>query len=929
MNRSEPKKQTTLEDSLNLPGRKNELRQLVKALTLCGTGQGKAVLVSGDEGIGKTALMEAFLIHAEQQHHCQSILMVCTPDMTAPRFFGMFVSQLLTLADQTLQTLLAQINPLLEELSICWTKSDLIRLLAMIRFHDTYAQGVSRNSIEEALNQVISTRLSFFKKMQGRHTEQVRLVAGLLDDPWVLLSASLLNPLNTECQRAIALAEKTASLHFNVNTLGAYNVLPTQSPPMLEQNSVAVSYTVKSFHPTHQHETPSTQDLSRREIVVDSDPEPLLEAVSIEEMGEMLSQLLTFVSRCLRGNTSTLIWAIENWDALESADTTALSDMKELLNLVLKKTVEQRDCPLMVLLLCRSAGESYLLGGPLYAALRVKVLVPPLSPSVEQKWIAEQLKPLPCPVDHAVIETMMSQSKGNPAWMVTLQSFLKGEFSEADIKLLDLETYQTRVVATDPKELVGLLYTRLQLMFTGQESRFSKAMPLLLSLNGQAHGFTLEEASTKLFQIGDRGFTQRLLEGLIRHHFVKSDRRSYHFFRPFFLRTLQEKTQVLPLDLPQPDKVSSLKKVLPFSVKSGELTPQKTHELLSMASALEETDLIDHIESTILETLYDDETPLPVKRSLLSSVELLSPLSRIETSLFLLQTADAEIRQRACSLLQTVPRSAMTRETVTRLCHEMVPVLNDPSPGVQQEAYLFFSKTVLPHDEDFCFQILLEGLRSKPPAIKKICLSALSQFQTHEAELLPLYTELFHNAESIELQQAALKGLGHLQTEARSEILSDFLEKRPQNSLWAEVLLMLLSFDPQRALPSVQQALVQIDNPDFILPLIRQLGIQPGQLAVPLLVNFLEGQARTMAPEMRWMTLRSIGKLASSEEVLQVLENQKVYCAKDSILQQTLKSAIRQVKTRLEIMQAMSLHRMEQALNVTEAPLECSMLSVG
>ena len=51
-------------ENVRLQGRKTELRQLLKILNLSKNGQAKAVLVTGDAGIGKSALLGAFAAHA-------------------------------------------------------------------------------------------------------------------------------------------------------------------------------------------------------------------------------------------------------------------------------------------------------------------------------------------------------------------------------------------------------------------------------------------------------------------------------------------------------------------------------------------------------------------------------------------------------------------------------------------------------------------------------------------------------------------------------------------------------------------------------------------------------------------------------------------------------------------------------------------------
>jgi len=322
--------EAALIDQVSLPGRKAELRQLLKALNLCCSGQGKAVLVSGDEGMGKSSLVEAFLELAPQ-YHAQAFTVACTPKTTAQSLFVSIVQALLGQAGQVVQEALERINTHLTPLELRWTQADLLKMISLLGLQSAVSH---RDGLpQEILLEAILRNLSFTKRMNPQARQQLLPAVNELLSPQLTLAVSLMNPINAEVQSALDAVQQITGQARQI--------------PLLT---------------TLQEEQPS-DEIAPPEAV--SKPLP-----------ELLSNLLNFINQGLQSQSACLVLVIDAWENLALMDIELAQEVKHFLNEVLRQTVEVRNTRLMILVESRTGQESYTLGGSLYQALRVKVLLP-------------------------------------------------------------------------------------------------------------------------------------------------------------------------------------------------------------------------------------------------------------------------------------------------------------------------------------------------------------------------------------------------------------------------------------------------------------------------------------------------------------------------------------------------------------------------
>lgn len=872
----EPKTEAALLEQVNLAGRKTELRQFLKTVTLAKTGQGKAILIAGNEGSGKTALLRAVLDLAEQHQGCATVRLTCPAQLTPQGLFSLIVNALLRQAREQLQSALDAANELLQPLGLHWTTADLVHLVAMLRLQDSVANRQS--AAMEHLSQSVYGALSFFKRFDGSVKAQIESLSAILSDPWLVLSASLVNPVNPQVQRAMALLE--TPLYAAAEP--SLKLLPGGSDTAnVEKSHLMVPQAVETTEPP-----------------------------TLTELQTALSELLVFVNNGLRQQQSALIIAIDQWERVANGASSLRQDLCEFLREVIRQTVELRDFRMLFVLACQGEYESDVLGGGLYTALKTKYLMPSLSPAVARRWLKDRLKEDARQWDEAVLDAVLSLCRGNPAWLILAYDILSRDARlGARDNVLDWETYQERYAVSHPREWLDMLYTRLMLQFVGEEERLLAMLQRWLLSFGDNDAFTKQQALQEL-SAGDASFADNVFTALQQLYILvpaqdasshSHSPETFRFFGPFLLPFLKQKALPMQEAISTPDKVAFVRKVLPVSIQSGELTRQKTQEFLALAASLGDAELSGYIEQTVLDALYDSTLPTALRVGLLQSVPLFAAASAVRALLGMLSQADPVLREQALMLLAHFAGRSGLPVSGQELADAVLPLVSDPMPEIRRQAVGVLA--LLPQKPQSVMSALLSAAREGEPAVRLAALEGLTRQGVQHPELASLYSDLLVRVgpDDLPLFRVALNGLSRFEPDQAVQRLQDILRTRAKDALWSEALLMLMQLRFADALawiePFLQSAEVDIDLKRQIL---KRLGARYHSQAEALLGRVLK-QADTaqLLPELRWVAIRSLGWIGQTQESFAALECQRPACQSDEILLQALESALRQVQTRL------------------------------
>jgi len=845
--------EASLIEQTSLPGRKAELRQLLKALNLCCSGQGKAVLVTGDEGIGKSALIDAFLELAPQ-YHAQSFRVTCTPKTTAPLFFVSIVQALLGQAGQVVQQALDRINTHLAPLEFRWTQADLLKMISLVGLQSavSHRDGLSQEIVLEA----ILRNMSFTKRMNPQVRQQLLPAVTELLSPRLTLAMSLMNPINAEVQHALDAVQQIT---------GQSRSIPLLTTSLYEQ-------------------TPE-EDTSPLETV--STPLP-----------DLLSNLLNFINQGMQNRSACMVLVIEAWENLARMDTEETQAVKHFLNEVLRQTVEQRNTRLMILVENRTGQDSYTLGGSLYQALRVKVLVPPLSAAVESQRLKAFLSQQKLAFEEPVITDIIKLCQGNPTWLTLMMHRI-----QPDNQLLSWESYQERYAVKTPEDMVEFLFTRLQLAFVRRETEFLHVLEALVTRYVD-QPFFLQDVLTGLS--GKMSVTSETVSDVITalkaQHFLVSTPKSgqYHFFTPFLRDFLVRKFRPKAQPLPTPDKVASLKKILPMAIESGELTLEKIHEIFSMTQAMSDESLLTFVEETLIESARDPNMNMAQKLVLLESLGMLATPDALMALLEMLSSHHPKLVEQGLTVLVPFVSRPQTGPLQQAMEQTLIDLLSQEDVAIKASTLKLLIQAPL-HMEAL-LPYLVELMQDQNPELAQFALAAVIQKRIQTPEVFEALERTLQSAPEPAIFNWILKGLERFDTHEVVPVLSRFLETQSQSAVWVQALLFLANLDLDAAMPWLSEILMrEKGDADQKLMLLKRLGIRPHPLREKLLIEFL---SQPLTQDLRWMAIKSLGAIGQGQQALSVLQAQAQYCRSDEIVHKTLENATRQISERLMLMSA-------------------------
>jgi len=201
-----PSREIYLLENVAIQGRKTELRQLLKLLNLAKTGQPKAALITGDAGIGKTALLDAFVNLVREGVYCRILNLGSASFDSVEALYVAIIEGLQAEANDILDEALVTVNGITQELDLHWERQDLIRAIALVKLQESI--GGKKAVSQEQLMKAIRSQVPAVKKLKLSVNDSIEKLVDLIVNPWVMVATSLLNPMGQPLQEAIQLAEK-------------------------------------------------------------------------------------------------------------------------------------------------------------------------------------------------------------------------------------------------------------------------------------------------------------------------------------------------------------------------------------------------------------------------------------------------------------------------------------------------------------------------------------------------------------------------------------------------------------------------------------------------------------------------------------------------------------------------------------------------
>jgi len=995
-----PSREIYLLENVPIQGRKTELRQLLKLLNLAKTGQPKAALITGDSGIGKTALLDTFTQLVTEGVYCR-VLNLGKMTMPSPEVvYVNFIDKLQAEANSILDDALVAVNEITSELDLRWERHDLARAIALVKLQESIGgkEAVSQEQLVKAIRSQVPT----VKKLKFSVNESIQKLVDLIVNPWVMIATSLLTPMSPALQEAIQLADtlrkndfilpqeqKLANL-LNQNEYGTAPAPIIEAPPIVRQ--------VDQGRSSSQEPLPPVNDVDFEEILrpvpvkklpLLVDPElnmifdeanrnaeghhllvgseqtsyqppaviPAQEVVSntidVSSSGSsygvvrldaparpikdpLIRHLMTvfnFINSAINQMDSGLLIVLDEWDRIQH--TPRENDLKEFFSEMVLQITEQKNYHFMIVMTARTEGESYTLGGTLYNHFRTKLLLDVLHESACRKLTRNLFKDSGVDLDEEIHHRLFRLSRGNPFWHLKMATYMQERVESNRVRQVDQEFFD-KLGIDHLRTLFELSFTRLKLTFLNDEESLYKIIAALLK-HFEERPFSANQAIREIS--ASQGFTDgyvfEVLRALFRHDFIRLVGTSpseqamlqrlvdangdgsrprdpfYVIQSRFILEFLEEKTRMIQTDISTDEKIMFLKKIIPLSVKSGDLDREKTMEVLSLGDAIGNAEIVNFLEEVFVEALKDPKAVVRV--TALNNIALLDTPGAREAMFNAIKDSDSMVREYAARNMALLAEKSHDPNLANYVIELMLEVIDDESEAVRTQIYSTLTKYRTHRD---LTSVFIKGASDACDGVRLTSIRNLSELEIQTPYVFNCLLDAMNDPLN-EIRRYACLGLQRYPSSEAIDIIVKVLQSDKDISIRSLAADSLSNMEDNKAFVALVNALRQESSEDVKLAVVRALGKRRGWQTEAVLQEALQGADYEKMPVFTWACIRSLGQVAGTERSRGILLELKRKIS-NSIIVSALDMSVKRINERIEELRQME-RQLEEATPITVA----------
>ncbi len=946
--------EATLLDDLPLVDRKKDIRQLIRLLNMAKSGQAKSVLICGDEGIGKTALMDSFCELIRKSMYCRILDLRSVRLESAEGFYVSMIEAFQAEASGILDEALEVINEINAELGIQWERQDLLRSIALVKLQESI--GGKDALSQERLAKAIKSSIPTVKKLKfSTVNDNIERIVNILVNPWLLVAANLTSPLLPELAEALKLARqlkkesqepgwsptqgKKVELAANGNGSSAsrpdpdhgltIDVTPEASPENQKEKSQkglsAIDFgldILSKSDPALINDVETLNDLEEKAsgegLMSNTNLERVIPRRFDQPMDGMiyyLNAVFSFVDQAIGSLESGLFLVIDNWEQVASLPESQAIELKTFMANFLKEVVDRKNSHLMVALSCRSASQSEALGGPLYSLFRNKLLLTGINERARQKFFLTSFREAGIQVDESVLHAVFQLTRGNPFWLLKAQHFLMERVESNQITNLTLDFYQ-KLGLENLNDLLESSFTRIELAYLNEEESLYKVVAALLKYFG-LDPFNVQEAVTELSasQKTSELFIAEVLRRLYVHDFLKEveteGKAEAPAIGPFYQIQsrpvacyLKEKTRAIQSDISTEEKIAYLRKIIPLSVQSGELDREKTQEVIALSTAIGNDTMIPFLQETFLDYLKDENPAVRV--TALNNLAMIDSEKSVTAILDAMQDDDVTVREYAARNLSVLSKKNKSTRFHDEITSALIQAIDDESESVRVQVYTTLARYKWNRDLSAVF---IKGLADASEAVRETSIQHLVELDVDTPLVRATYLDAMDDS-SIRVRRYACLGIQKYQDEETIDILTETLRNDPETSIRALAANVISSMDTDLAFDALAEALKQDSDEDVCLTIVRALAKRKGWQTEVLLLDMIESNKdmETRSPALLWACVRTLGQVAGTERAVELLERLKKQITHD-IIELAVDVSLRKIKERLN-----ELRQMEKQL---------------
>lgn len=972
-----PSREIYLLENVPIQGRKTELRQLLKLLNLAKTGQPKAALITGDAGIGKTALLDTFTQLVTEGVYCR-VLQLGKMTMASPEeVYVTLLDKLQAEANGILDDALVAVNEITRELDLRWERHDLIRAIALVKLQESI--GGKEAISQEQLVKAIRSQVPAVKKLKFSVNESIQKLVDLIVNPWVMVATSLLNPMSPALQEAIKLAETLRENDFhlpqeqklanllsqNEHRPSAAASTPTESIPSTREvrepretretrepfpalNNEDYPEDIKPATPTKKlpmivdpelnmifdeslrspgdnylltgdltpahrptvapaPEMSSPPSHSYSPTRMDSPPRPIKDPLI-----RNLMTVFNFINASIEKLDSGLLIVLDEWDRIQ--DQERLNDLKEFFSELVLQVTEQKNYHFMIVMTARTEGESYTLGGTLYNHFRTKLLLDVLHESACRKLARTAFKETGAELDEEIHLRLFKLSRGNPFWHLKMVNYMKERVESNRLRHVDIEFFD-KLGIDHIRSLFELSFTRLKLTFLNDEESLYKVLAALLKHFAEepfSANQAIKEISTS--QGFTDGYVFEVLRALFRHDLIRLTNApsthsggrpqdpTYVIQSRFILEFLEEKTRLIETDISTDEKIMFLKKIIPLSIKSGDLDREKTLEVLALGDAMGNAELVTFLEEVFVEAMQDPKAVVRV--TALNNIALIDTPGAREAIFMALRDGDSMVREYAARNLALMTQKAHDPTLANRVIDLMLEAIDDESEAVRDQIYSALTKHRLHRD---LTSVFIKGASDACDAVRLTSIRNLTELEIQTPYVFNCLMDAINDPVS-EVRRYACMGLQRYPTPEAIDAIVKMLQKDTDISVRSLAADSLSRMEDNKAFVALVNALRKEAAEDVKLAVVRALGKRRGWQTEVVLQEAMQNADYENMPVFTWACIRSLGQVGGTDRSRSLLLDLKKKLSNGIILS-ALETAVKRITERIE-----ELHQMERQL---------------
>lgn len=708
------------------------------------------VLLTGESGMGKSALMDALNQRATQQRQQieqQWVDGIIQQKSLPPLSYTLKLNLLnvhdtlstlrtlnqglMTLAEDILATGLQQANTLNKQIGVHWTEDDLLKAIGLIKLQEEVDQATEPGMYipKERIANALKSAMPVIKRFHFSSVNHcIKQLVQQLQDPWLYAASQLLTPTNPRLAAALKI----------------------HTPDMDAPNSEQILHQISLWNARTQwlHQTlPSAEP--RIHIFID------------------------------------------HWEHLLKWE----KEEQHLFYNTLQPWLQQnKPQGIHTLISCRSEAISQALPTHILNQIYRTCIVPRLSYRTHKRFILELFQKHPVHINSDATDQFIDLTSGNPYWTTMLSRYIgdrllatgQEELTEAWVQSLGLTSAHDVLETTITQiKLSNMPYEADALRIMASVIRYAGLEPFEPARMAQAihhdQNLSLDRVNTVLNQMLDYGL---LCSSQSEPRMPETSQVNGRIVQDYILETCRWIDTELTVDA----QIRYLKKIIPLSVQSGELNRDKTQEVIALSTSTGQQELIQFLEETFTEHLSHPAEK--VRTTALNNLAMLHTQTSLEGILSKLHDPSPTVQECALRSITYLCEKTTAPDWLEQITQNLLPKLDEENTTIRSLAYHTLSNLPINHHSQQLTAVYLKALADHEQPIRELAMKQLKHADQQSAWVRHATLDALYDS-SDDIRHQACMNLQHNSHPKVLEALGDVLESDTNPTIRALAAKML------------------------------------------------------------------------------------------------------------------------------------------